>query len=74
MPHDVSTQWNLTYNMLKFAYTCCEAIDKITEDHAMKLRNKLGYVKLSDLEAAAALPDSKKDETWSDNEWGVIGA
>ena len=24
-------------------------------------------------EAAAALPDAKEDETWSDDEWGVIG-
>ena len=39
MPHDVSTCWNLTYDMLKFAYLYREAIDRITNDHAMKLRD-----------------------------------
>ena len=37
MPWDVSTQWNLTYNMLKFACTYHDAINKITEDHSLKL-------------------------------------
>lgn len=38
MPRDVSTRWNSTYEMLKFAYQYREAIDKITSDRAMKLR------------------------------------
>ena len=38
MPRDVSTRWNSTYNMLKFACTYREAIDKITDERAMKLR------------------------------------
>ena len=39
MPRDVSTRWNSTYDMLKFAYTYREAIDRITGDRAMKLRD-----------------------------------
>ena len=39
MPRDVSTRWNSTYDMLKFAYSYHEAIDKITGDRAMKLRD-----------------------------------
>ena len=39
MPRDVSTRWNSTYEMLKFAYQYHEAIDKITGDQAMKLRD-----------------------------------
>jgi hypothetical protein len=39
MPRDVSTRWNSTYEMLKFAYLYREAIDKITGDRAMKLRD-----------------------------------
>ena len=38
MPWDVSTRWNSTYNMLKFACTYREAINKITDDRGMKLR------------------------------------
>ena len=38
MPRDVSTRWNSTYDMLKFACTYREAIDKITDDRSMKLR------------------------------------
>ena len=38
MPRDVSTRWNSTYDMLKFACTYREAIDKITDERAMKLR------------------------------------
>jgi hypothetical protein len=37
MPQDVSTRWNSTHDMLKFAYQYREAIDKITGDQAMKL-------------------------------------
>ena len=39
MPRDVSTRWNSTYEMLKFAYLYREAIDKITGKRAMKLRD-----------------------------------
>ena len=39
MPWDVSTRWNSTYDMLKFACTYREAIDKITDDRSMKLRD-----------------------------------
>lgn len=35
--------------------------------------SKLGYVELDDLNAAASLPDVRPDETWSDEEWGVVG-
>ena len=37
MPQDVSTRWNSTYDMLKFVCTYCEAIDKITDECAMKI-------------------------------------
>jgi hypothetical protein len=39
MPRDVSIRWNSTYDMLKFACTYREAINKITDDRAMKLRD-----------------------------------
>ena len=39
MPHDVSTCWNSTYVMLKFAYLYREAIDRITGDCVLKLRD-----------------------------------
>lgn len=39
MPRDVSTRWNSTYEMLKFAYTYRPAIDKLTGDRDMKLRD-----------------------------------
>ena len=39
MPRDVSTRWNSTYDMLKFATIYCEPIDKITDDRSMKLRD-----------------------------------
>jgi hypothetical protein len=38
MPRDVSTRWNSTYDMIKFAIEYCAALDKITADHDMKLR------------------------------------
>ena len=38
MPWDVSTRWNSTYDMLKFVCTYHDAINKITDDRAMKLR------------------------------------
>ena len=39
MPWDVLTWWNLTYDMLKFACTYHDAINKITEDCSLKLRD-----------------------------------
>jgi hypothetical protein len=38
MPRDVATRWNSTYDMLKFAYTYRDPINKITDDRSMKLR------------------------------------
>ena len=35
--------------------------------------SKLRYVELDDLNAAASLPDVGPDETWSDDEWDVVG-
>ena len=46
MPWDVWTQWNSTFNMLQFAYTYHNAIDKLTGEHALKLRDyKVGVGK-----------------------------
>ena len=39
MPRDVSTGWNLTFDMLKFAIEYHVALDTITAEHAMKLHN-----------------------------------
>ena len=58
MPRDVSTCWNSTYDMLKFAYSYHEAIDRITGDRAMKLRD---YELLeSEWETVKQLRDSLK--------------
>lgn len=38
MPRDVTTRWNSTYDMLKFACTYSEPINKITGDRSMKIR------------------------------------
>ena len=38
MPHDVSMRWNSTYDMLKFAVEYWEAIDSITGNQRMKLK------------------------------------
>ena len=38
IPCDVSTWWNLTFDMLDFAVEHITAIDTITGDHEMKLR------------------------------------
>ena len=38
MPRDVSTWWNSTYDMLKFAFTYSEPINTITADLSMKIR------------------------------------
>ena len=32
----------------------------------------MGYVITQDLKAGASLQDTKYDETWTDDEWGVI--
>ena len=58
MPRDVSTRWNSTYEMLKFAYLYREAIDKITGERALKLRD---YELLeSEWETVKQLRDSLK--------------
>ena len=38
MPRDVQTHWNLTFDMLHFAIEYCEALDAMTGDRDMKLR------------------------------------
>ena len=38
MPRDVSTRWNSTYDMLEFALAYRAALDNITSDCEMKLR------------------------------------
>ena len=38
MPRDVSTRWNSTYDMLKFALDYCVALDAISGERVMKLR------------------------------------
>lgn len=38
MPRDVSTRWNSTYDMLKFALDYRVALDAITGERDMKLR------------------------------------
>ena len=38
MPHDVSTCWNSTYDMLEFSIEYCEALESITGNQRMKLR------------------------------------
>lgn len=38
MPRDVSTRWNSTYDMLEFAIEYREALDSITGNQKMKLR------------------------------------
>jgi hypothetical protein len=48
MPHDVSTRWNLTYNMLCFAILYRKAIENITSDR----RNDLQQFELSEEEWA----------------------
>jgi hypothetical protein len=39
MPCDVPTRWDTTYKMLIFAYQYREAIDRITSEHGLKLRD-----------------------------------
>lgn len=38
MPRDVRTRWNSTFDMLNFAVEYREALDAITGDRDMKLR------------------------------------
>ena len=38
MPHNVTTCWNSTYDMLEFAVEYCEALESITGNQRMKLR------------------------------------
>jgi hypothetical protein len=38
MPRDVTTRWNSTFDMLDFAVEHITAIDAITSDRDMKLR------------------------------------
>ena len=38
MPRDVTTRWNSTFDMLDFAVKHITAIDAITSDRDMKLR------------------------------------
>jgi len=38
MPHDVSTHWNSTYDMLEFPAEYCAALNTMTADHDMNLR------------------------------------
>ena len=38
MPRDVTTRWNSTYDMLEFAVEYREALDSITGNQRMKLR------------------------------------
>ena len=37
MPHDVTTRWNSTYDMLKFALEHKAVLEEITGDHDLKL-------------------------------------
>jgi hypothetical protein len=39
MPRDVTTRWNSTYDMLKFALEYRKAIDILTADRQNDLRN-----------------------------------
>jgi hypothetical protein len=38
MPRDVTTRWNSTYDMLEFAIEYLEALESITGNQRMKLR------------------------------------
>jgi hypothetical protein len=38
MPRDITTRWNSTYDMLEFTIEYCEALESITRNQRMKLR------------------------------------
>ena len=38
MLHNVATWWNYIFEMLSFAYTYCEAYNKLTSNWEMKMR------------------------------------
>ena len=46
MPCDVTTRWNSTYDMLKFAYTYREAINMLTDNCSLNL----GWCRIMDEE------------------------
>ena len=46
MLRDVTTRWNSTYDMLKFAYTYQEAINKLTDNRSLNL----GWCRIMDEE------------------------
>jgi hypothetical protein len=39
MPRDVSTCWNSTYDMLKFAYAYRDAINQMTDNRGLNLKH-----------------------------------
>ena len=72
MPCDQSTRWNSTYELLNFAYLYHEAIDKLTGDHTLNLRE---YELLeSEWESVKRLRDSLLGpyETWLEEEWKLM--
>lgn len=46
MPRDVTTRWNSTYDMLKFAYAYREAINQLTDNRSLNL----GWCRIKDEE------------------------
>ncbi|KAH9960261.1 ribonuclease H-like domain-containing protein [Russula dissimulans] len=46
MPRDIRTRWNLTFDTLKFTYTCWEAINKLTDNCSLPL----GWCRIRDEE------------------------
>ena len=58
MPRDVLTRWNSTYNMLKFVVEYQEALNAITGNQKMKLRQY--ELDEEDCEIATKLRDSLK--------------
>jgi hypothetical protein len=62
MPRDVSTRWNSTYDMLEFAVDYREALDSITGNQKMKLRQF--ELTEEDWEIATKLRDVLKVRHW----------